>query len=75
MSVLTVVCISIVVSLYELPRLICKKQRKESIVFIVMLVIGVGMYAAAQSGLVPNPVYAMEIIYKPMDDWIKQWLH
>ncbi|MGN7469579.1 hypothetical protein [Brevibacillus sp. SAFN-007a] len=74
MSTLTVVLVSIIVCLYELPRLIRTNQKKEMTVFVAMLVLSVGLYAATQYGQIPNPVYVMEMIYKPMSDGISQWL-
>ncbi|EJL43378.1 hypothetical protein PMI08_02624 [Brevibacillus sp. CF112] len=74
MSTLTVVLVSIIVCLYELPRLIRQRQKKEMTVFVAMLVISVGLYAATQYGRLPNPVYVMEWIFKPMSDVISSWL-
>ncbi|MGG4451757.1 hypothetical protein [Brevibacillus porteri] len=70
----TVIVVSIIVCAYELPRLMRKRQRKEIAVFLGLLVISVGLYAGAEKGVVPNPVYWMEMVYKPVYDGVMTWL-
>lgn len=74
MSTFAVIVISIIVCAYELPRLIRKRQRKEIAVFLGLIVISVGLYAGAEKGIIPNPVYWMEMVYKPVYDGVMTWL-
>lgn len=74
MSTITIIAVSILVCAYELPRLIRNRQRKEIMVFMTLLVISVGLYAGAEEGIIPNPVYWMEMVYKPVYDGVMTWL-
>lgn len=74
MSTLAIVFLSLIVCAYELPRLIRKKQRKEIIVFLTLIVVSVGLYVATEKKLVPSPVYWLEAVYKPVYDGFMTWL-
>jgi hypothetical protein len=66
-GIIAAIIVSVLVILYEVPRLSKKKLWKELWVFSVLLAIAVMLNVAESLHIpIPNPLDLITIIYKPM---------
>lgn len=70
---LAIVLVASVIFLIEVPSLVKKKQKKEIVVYSILLLIGVGLnitYAIGKT--IPNPLDFITFMLKPLSDFISQ---
>lgn len=70
-----IVLVSILVALFEIPKLIKEKAKKEIIVFCFFLINGtlLSILYALRVKL-PNPVDWIIVVFKPISVWIERML-
>ncbi|MFJ5769829.1 hypothetical protein [Psychrobacillus sp. NPDC093180] len=62
-----ILLVAAVIVYLEVPSLVKKKQKKELIVFSVLLAIGVGLGVLHSFGKpIPNPTQLLTFIFKPL---------
>ncbi|MBO1515439.1 hypothetical protein [Metabacillus bambusae] len=70
-----ILLVATLIIVLEVPPLLEKKQKKESWVFSLLLLFGVGLSIAESLDLnIPNPLDWIAIIYKPLSDLIMSLL-
>lgn len=74
-KILGVILLAILISVYEIPKLIKNKLFKELIVFFLLLLAGTGLGIARSINLeLPSPLDLITFIYKPISDTIYEVL-
>jgi len=69
---LGILLVATVIVFIEVPSLLEKKQKKELIVFSILLFIGVTLSILRAFGInIPNPLDLLTFIFKPMNDLIR----
>ena len=69
---LGILLVATVIIFVEVPPLLEKKQKKELIVFTIILIIGVTLSILRSFGInIPNPLDLLTFIFKPMNDLIR----
>ena len=69
---LGILLVATVIIFIEVPSLLEKKQKKELIVFSILLIIGVTLSILRAFGInIPNPLDLLTFIFKPMNDLIR----
>lgn len=69
-KVIGILMIAAIILVIEVPSLKKKKQKKELVVFSLLLTIGVGLSIAYTFGkTIPNPMDLLNIVYKPINDF------
>ena len=69
---LGILLVASVIIIIEVPSLLEKKQKKELIVFSILLFIGVTLSILRAFGInIPNPLDLLTFIFKPMNDLIR----
>ncbi|PZX02423.1 hypothetical protein C7437_11115 [Psychrobacillus insolitus] len=69
---LGILLVATVIIIIEVPSLLEKKQKKELIVFSILLIIGVTLSILRAFGInIPNPLDLLTFIFKPMNDLIR----
>ena len=69
---LGILLVATVIIFIEVPSLLEKKQKKELIVFSILLFIGVTLSILRAFGInIPNPLDLLTFIFKPMNDLIR----
>ncbi|MFD1036922.1 hypothetical protein ACFQ3N_00570 [Virgibacillus byunsanensis] len=70
-GIIGILVITIVIILMEVPSLLKDGIKKDIIVFFTILLLGVGVSIALTMGVkIPNPVDAIQFMYKPLSDLI-----
>jgi hypothetical protein len=66
---LGIILVATVIIMIEVPSLLKKKQKKELIVFSILLFIGVGLSIVRAFGVnIPTPIDFLAFILKPISD-------
>ena len=69
---LGILLVATVIIIIEVPSLLEKKQKKELIVFSILLTIGVTLSILRAFGInIPNPLDLLTFIFKPMNDLVR----
>jgi hypothetical protein len=70
-----ILLVAAVILWIDVPPLLEKKDKKELLVFSILLAIGVGLSIALALGKpIPNPVDLINFMFKPLSDAIMPWL-
>lgn len=71
LSALLILVLSITIILFEAPSLLRKKQKKDLLVFVFLLLLGSGLnIAEVLNVVIPNPLELITTLYKPLSDSI-----
>lgn len=66
-----IVAATLAIIMIEGPSLWRKKSRKELVVFSILLLFGAGLsIALSLQAKIPNPVYWITVVYKPLSDFL-----
>lgn len=69
LKVIGILLIAAVILWMEVPPLLEKKDKKELVVFSILLMIGVGLSMALGLGkAIPNPLDLLTFVFKPIHD-------
>ncbi|MFJ8236167.1 hypothetical protein ACIQ34_10515 [Ureibacillus sp. NPDC094379] len=70
-----ILLVAAVILMIEVPSLLEKKYKKELLVFLILLAIGVGLSITQSFGKpIPNPMDLLTFVFKPLIDVISPLL-
>jgi len=73
---LGILLIASVIVWIEVPPLLKKKQKKEIIVFSILLAIGIGMSMTMGFGIsIPNPAEFLSFLLKPFSEGLTKYIN
>lgn len=75
LSSLAIISIAVLITLYELPKMIKKKLKKESVTFCILLAIGTCFPVLMSFGVqIPNPLNWIILFIKPLTNMFGEFL-
>jgi NhaP-type Na+/H+ or K+/H+ antiporter len=74
-AIVIILIISLLISSFEVPKMVRKKETKELVTFAVLLVIAVFLNIRnVLHSYIPSPIDLMKIIYSPISAMVEYWL-
>ena len=74
-KIIGIIFAGLIITILEVPRLVKNQEKKELLVFMTLLVIGVGLSVAKALNLpIPNPLDALIFIYTPISEAVMSLL-
>lgn len=73
---IAVFLVALIVGVAELPSLIRKRWGRETILYLLLLIIGTTLsILAIQLARVSSPLNVLITVYKPLTDWLAYFFH
>ncbi|WP_394236214.1 hypothetical protein [Niallia oryzisoli] len=70
-----ILSVTMFILLFEMPRLVSERLVKESIIFSVLLLMGVTLSVFQVYRVsIPNPIYWISMVFTPISNWIDHYL-
>lgn len=74
-AIVGILTISVIITLYEVPKLVKAKQKKEIVVFFGLLLIATTLTILEVRDInMPNPLVGIQMIYEPISTFVLQFL-